>query len=144
MSEIEVYGTKRVPDSALPVEPERSVENALSDRYLVPEDFGGIENILCTPICRGDGSSYDEGGMITAEEFARYVGYYENGAIQDTFFDTFLFSPCADFAPAAERITLKGWRFSLTFWTFSIANIFTNLFIDVNQSGFATLDARFW
>lgn len=111
MSEIEVYGTKRVPDSALPVEPERSVENALSDRYPAPEDFGGIENILCTPICRGDGSSYDEGGMITAEEFARYVGYYENGAIQDTFFDTFLFSPCADFAPAAERITLKGWRF---------------------------------
>lgn len=43
-----------------------------------------------------------------------------------------------------RRITRKGRRFSLTFWTFSIANIFTNLFIDVNQSGFATLDARFW
>ena len=46
MSEIEVYGTKRVPDSALPVEPERSVENALSDRYPAPEDFGGLLHYL--------------------------------------------------------------------------------------------------
>lgn len=111
MSEIEVYGTKYVPDTALPVEPERSSENALSDRYLDPEDFGGIENILCTPICRGDGTTYDEAAMMTAEEFARYVGYYEDGELKDTFFDTFLFSPCSGFAPEEDRITLKGWQF---------------------------------
>ena len=48
---------------------------------------------------------------MTAEEFARYVGYYEDGELKDTFFDTFLFSPCSGFAPEEDRITLKGWQF---------------------------------
>lgn len=110
MSEIEVYGTKAIPSDALDVDPKKSFDTAYSDSYPSLDDFDGIENILCTPICRHDGNSYDEAAMITAEEFARYVGYYEDGVLCDTFFDTFLFSPCSGYVSDDLKLTLKGWQ----------------------------------
>lgn len=112
ISEITVNGTKKIQDDALSVTP-GEVVTQMSDSYMTPDKFGGIENILCTPICRGDGVTYDENAMITAEEFARYVAYYEDGEIKDMFFDTFLFSPCSGYTAQSDVYTLKGWKFYL-------------------------------
>ncbi len=110
ISEIEIYGSKALPDNALSVDPDKSFETDYSDRYPDLDNFGGIENILCTPVCRYDGNVYDESAMVTAEEFARYVGYYEDGVLKDTFFDTFLFSPCSGYVPEDIKLTVKGWQ----------------------------------
>lgn len=110
LSEIEVIGTKKIPADALTPDPDANVTR-MRDRYVTPDEFDGISNILCTPICRGDGTTYDESAMITHDEFLKYVGYYEGDKLIDTFFDTFLFSPCADFTNANDRFNLKGWKF---------------------------------
>lgn len=110
ISEIEVYGTKSLPNDALSVDPEKSFDTAYSDRYPTLDGIGSVENILCTPVCRYDGNTYDESAMITAEEFSRYVGYYEDGVLRDTFFDTFLFSPCSGYVSDDLKLTLKGWQ----------------------------------
>lgn len=110
ISEIEIYGTKSLPDNALSVEPDKSFETDYSDSYPLLDGFDGIENILCTPVCRHNGNVYDESAMVTADEFARYVGYYEDGVLKDTFFDTFLFSPCAGYVTDDIKLTLEGWQ----------------------------------
>lgn len=110
ISEIEVIGTKKIPSNAISPDPDAEVTR-LSDRFITPEDFGGLSNILCNPVCRGDGVTYDEAAMITHDEFLPYVGYYEDGILKDTFFDTFLFSPCSGYTNSADTTTLKGWKF---------------------------------
>jgi predicted small lipoprotein YifL len=109
-SEIEVIGTKKIPADAVVPDP-KAVVTRLSDRYITPGEFGGVNNIFCNPVCRGDGTTYDESAMITHDEFLKYVGYYEGEKLTDTFFDTFLFSPCSNFTNDADKITLKGWKF---------------------------------
>jgi hypothetical protein len=110
ISEIEVFGTKKIPANAVAPDPNANTTR-LRDRYVTPNEFEGINNILCNPVCRGDGTNYNESAMITHDEFLKYVGYYEDDKLIDTFFDTFLFSPCSDFTNAADKITLKGWKF---------------------------------
>jgi hypothetical protein len=110
LSEIEVIGTKKIPADAVTPDPDADVTR-LRDRYITPDEFEGINNILCNPVCRGDGTNYDESAMITHDEFLKYVGYYEDGKLKDTFFDTFLFSPCSDFTNANDKTGLKGWKF---------------------------------
>lgn len=110
LSEIEVIGTKKVPEDAVAPDPDANTTR-LRDRYVTPDEFLGISNILCNPVCRGNGTTYDESAMITHDEFLKYVGYYEDNQLKDTFFDTFLFSPCSDFTNANDKNNLKGWKF---------------------------------
>ncbi len=111
ISEIEIHGTKAISSKAKNPDPNARDITRLSDRYMTPDRFLGIENILCTPICYGDGKVYDPIGMVTKEEFLPYVGYYEDGELKGTFMDTFLFSPCAAFTNPADKIRLDGWKF---------------------------------
>lgn len=110
LSEIEVIGTKKIPANAVSPDPNANVTR-MRDRFSTPDEFDGMSNILCTPVCRGNGVTYDESAMITHDEFLKYVGYYEDDKLVDTFFDTFLFSPCSDFTKASDRFNLNGWKF---------------------------------
>lgn len=111
IGEIEITGTKAVPDTAQTPNPAADDITNLSDCYVTPEKFGGINNILCTPICRGDGVNYDPAAMVTTDDFLPLVGYYEDGRLIDTFMDTFLISPCSAYTVKEDIIRLDGWKF---------------------------------
>lgn len=113
VGEIEIFGTKSIPSAAKTPNPNLPDITKLSDSFKTPEEFSGIDNIMCTPVCIGDGVIYDDLGMVTVEEFLPYVGYYENGEIKDTFINTYLFSPCSGFTKAEDRIRFDGWKFYL-------------------------------
>jgi hypothetical protein len=109
IGELAVIGTKMVPENALDlkpvkVEPRKEVN---LNKYLMPEEFLGIHDLLLAYNCRG---GPDE-GKITVEQFLPYVAYYDrSGKMVDTFFDAYLFLPFAAFPHRTPDVTYKNWH----------------------------------
>ena len=90
LDEIQVFGTKKIPAGALDVVPDSDA--AISGRYNDPADIGGSENILLAYTFIPNSPS---SGHVTKDEYLPYVGYVDkDGAVTDTFFDSYLFLPC--------------------------------------------------
>ena len=114
ITELYAYGTKYVPSgTAVPNNGAEPVAQA-NDSYLTPAEAYGIDNILCTPICKLAGDTDKEIGMMTADEFMYYVGYYEDGVLKDTFFDSFVFSPANEYTTEEKQRTFEGWKEYIT------------------------------
>ena len=110
MCELTVSGTKNIQGASMPDENSADITK-LSDSYKTPDEFDGIDNVLCCPIVRGDGKSDSKDAMVTAEEFLPYLAYYENGVMKDTFFDTMLFSPCSGYTVKTDANRMEGWKY---------------------------------
>ncbi|HOJ48512.1 MAG TPA: DUF4855 domain-containing protein [Bacillota bacterium] len=109
IGELEVIGTKAIPETAAEVKPvkEEPRKEINLNKYLMPEEFFGIHDLLLAYNCR---PSADE-GKITVEQFMPYVAYFDrSGKMVDTFFDAYLFLPFAAFPHRTPDVTYKNWR----------------------------------
>ncbi|MDD4124886.1 MAG: DUF4855 domain-containing protein, partial [Eubacteriales bacterium] len=120
-SELEVYGTKKIQSDAVTADEVDYIEDVGKDDtgmgdkdgYLMPEDFLGVNNVMLSYHCLTDSSGgHSESGLITADEYLPYVGYYDkDGNLMDTFMDGFLYLPYTAFNYSDYAKTLAGWKF---------------------------------
>ncbi|MBQ6906054.1 MAG: DUF4855 domain-containing protein [Clostridia bacterium] len=95
--QLEVFGTKTL-EGAVDVVPEREESQQFPNRYVFPEDFFGVHDIMLAYNCL---YKNPQAGLLTKEMFLPYVAYYnKNGRMSDTFFDSFLFLPFVSAAPS--------------------------------------------
>lgn len=107
--ELAIYGTKHIPSDAADITPDIDKDDIYPDRYITPDDFMGVNNMLLSYHCLPDDI---EGGRITVEEYLPHVGYYNtDGELVDTFFDAFLYLPYTRFNYDANAQKLEGWKF---------------------------------
>ena len=110
IGELEVIGTKAIPDTALDVKPikEAKRKEINLDKYLMPEDFFGINDLMLAYNCHPGRS---DKGKLTVEQLLPYVAYYDKqGEMKDTFFDAFLFLPFAAFPMRKPETTQALWH----------------------------------
>lgn len=108
IGELEVIGIKAIPEGALDIKPvkEEPRKEVNYNKYLMPEEFFGIHDLLLAYNCRGG----EDEGKITVEQFMPYVAYYDrSGKMADTFFDAYLFLPFAAFPQRTPDVTYKNW-----------------------------------
>ncbi len=120
-SEIEIFGTKKVQNDAVTADEIDYYSDAKKsgggmgdkDSYLMPEDFGGVNNVMLSYHCLTDANGgHNENGLITVDEYLPYVGYYDkNGSLKDTFMDGFLYLPYTAFNYSDYAKTHAGWKF---------------------------------
>jgi hypothetical protein len=109
IGELEVIGTKAILQTALDVKPvkEEPKKEINLNKYLMPEEFFGIHDLLLAYNCR---PAADE-GKLTVEQLLPYVAYFDrSGKMVDTFFDAFLFLPFAAFPHRTPDVTYKNWH----------------------------------
>lgn len=112
IDEIEVTGRKNA-EGALDVVPDDATnKDSLGGSYILPSEFDDVHNILLAYHCYGYGSTHEESGLITPEEFLPYVAYLDTeGAVTDTMFDGFLFLPYTRFNYSTEARNANGWHY---------------------------------
>ena len=109
--EIEVFGTKKILENSRPLRncvlpKKKKVHNF--NRYLMPEDFMGIHDLLLAYNCH---PTHRTQGKLSVEEFMPYVGYYgRDGKLKDYFFDAYLFLPFAAFPIRGEHPQADLWH----------------------------------
>ena len=110
IGQLEVYGTKVLQRAARPLKPTRPrrKKERRVDRWLMPEDFMGIRELLLAYNCH---PGREDQGRWTVEQFLPYVGYYDRGGrLCDYFFDAYLFLPFAAFPMRVPACNADLWR----------------------------------
>ena len=111
-SEIEIYGTEKVPENAAEPSGETADPDcAMPDRYPSENVMGmeGVRNILCSYLCQTSGPCGVESTMLTAADYLDLIAYRPDGEIKDVLFDHMVVTPHGNFAPESEREYLSGW-----------------------------------
>lgn len=111
--ELQVYGSTAIPSHAVAPVPNEEELRPEDIGYPSPDDFCGVENLLLSYNCVPDENGvHPEEGMTDLEEYRPYVGYYDqNGNLQDTFFDGYLFLPYGKFSTTDLIRTMDGWKY---------------------------------
>lgn len=114
IDEIEITGRKNA-EGALDVVPDDATDKgSLGGSYILPSEFDDVHNIMLAYHCYGYGSTHEEAGLITPEEFLPYVAYLDTeGTVVDTMFDGFLFLPYTKFNYSNEARNSAGWHYYL-------------------------------
>ena len=107
--ELAIYGTKQIPEDAADIVADEIEDTIYPDKYITPDDFLGVNNMLLSYHCLPDDL---EGGRITVDEYLPHVGYFDKeGNLTDTFFDSFLYLPYTAFNYSDNAKSLDGWKF---------------------------------
>jgi len=104
--QFEVYGTKDISD-AMEIVPEVEIKPAAIG-YPKPESFHNVHNMALMYHCGW--SDDDDWAFIREDAIRPLVGYYQNGELKDTFFDSYLFLPFTRFEFPDGSKYKKGWE----------------------------------
>ncbi len=97
VDQFEVYGVRDAA-GAKSIVPEKKTAVNNPNRYVEPDDFYGIHDIMLAYNCL---YSNPERGLLTKELLLPYVAYYDrDGKMKDIYFDSFLFLPFVAAAPS--------------------------------------------
>lgn len=112
VDEIEIIGRKNASKAADIVPDDSEAGGANGNKYIMPDDFCGVNNMLLSYNCLIDGNrNATEEGLITVEEYLPHVAYLDkDGKIVDTFFDSFLYLPYTAFNYSDYARSADGWR----------------------------------
>lgn len=95
--QLEVFGTKSL-EGAADIIPEREESQRFPNRYVTPDDYFGVHDIMLAYNCLHRNPA---AGLLSKDKFLPYVAYYNKlGRMSDTFFDSFLFLPFVSAAPS--------------------------------------------
>lgn len=94
--QLEIFGTKST-EGAFDIVPERETSHQFPNKYVMPEDYFGVHDIMLAYNCL---YKNPPAGLLSKEKFLPYVAYYKQGKMTDTFFDSFLFLPFVSAAPS--------------------------------------------
>lgn len=120
--QLEVFGTKSV-EGASEIVPELQEEIKFPNKYITPEDYHGIHDIMLAYNCLFKNPS---AGKLSKEKFLPYVAYFDkNGRMADTFFDSYLFLPFVSVAPSGGfYYDNKKSPGNLDDWKYYVDNVF--------------------
>lgn len=100
------------------IEPDAPLRQTRRNRYALPEDFGGMRDLVL--LYNGYSGEHSGEGRLTRETLLPYTAYFDRqGRIADTFFDGFLFLPCLSPTPSggsyydnnSNPSTLDDWKY---------------------------------
>lgn len=100
MSEIEVFGSKKIADNAKKLEgPSASIgDDMYVNAYPSLDVLGGSENIYLAYNYKVENRA---AGLRSKEQYKPLVGYYDkDGNLKDFFFDSYLYLPCSTTCPS--------------------------------------------
>ncbi len=106
--EFEIFGTKNL-DGAIEIVPEEDNDSSIyPNKYASPEDYNGMKDVFLSYIC------HENVDPITKEVYLPHVAYINDGEIEDTLFDTFMFLPYVAYLYEGGKkkpLKLEDWQY---------------------------------